>query len=239
MKRNLKTLGLALAAVFAFSAVAASAASAHYVFTPGANPAIVTGSQIGGKATNFFQITSTGAKVECEHADYIGTTEGLEVNEVKVHPTYTECSALGSFAATIDTKGCDYLLTGETDLEEHGKVHVICNAGKSIQITIPSINCTLKVHEQTPTEGGLKYNNIAGSPGDIEAIATVKGVTYERVGTGVLCAAGASSEGNDGDLTSKITIKSFNDNGCTGNFNLTEEEGSCTEGAQVTPTVDS
>jgi hypothetical protein len=236
MKRNLKTLGLALAAVFAFSAVAASAASAHYVFTPGANPAVITGSQIGGKAENFFEITSRGTKVACTGASYIGTTEGSEPTEVKVHPTYTGCEAFG-IAATVDTAGCDYLLTGETDLEEHGKVHVICNAGAMIKITIPSISCTLKVHEQTPTEGGITYHNIAGPPADIEATATVKGVTYEREGNGVLCAAGAPSEGNDSDLTGKITIKSFEDNGCTGN--LTEGTTNCTEGAQKSASVDS
>jgi hypothetical protein len=235
MTRKLK-VGIAALVVCAIGATAASSASAHYVFTPGANPAILTGARIGGGAENFLELTSRGTKTECEGLSFIGTTEGLEVNEVKVHPTYSGCKAFG-IAATIDTKGCDFLLTGETDVEEHGKVHVICNAGKSIEVTIPSINCTLKYHEQTPTEGGLTYHNIAGNPGDIEATVTVKGITYERIGNGVLCAAGSPSEGNDADLTAKITIKSFQDNGCTGD--LTEETLSCIEGAQVSASVDS
>jgi hypothetical protein len=230
MKGNLILLGaLCLVSMVAAAGVAASA-SASYVLTPGANPAILTGSQIGGKATNVLEITSRGTKVECEGASYIGTTEGTEVTEVKVHPTYTGCAAFG-IAATIDTKGCDLLLTGETDAEKHGRVHVICNVGHVIEITIPTISCTLKIHEQTPTEGGLTYRNVVVGPSDVEATASIKGITYERVGNGVLCAAGAPSEGNDTDLSTKVTVKSFEDKGCTGN--LTEETLSCSEGSQV------
>jgi hypothetical protein len=235
MTRKLK-VGIVVLAALALSATATSGASAHYVFTPGISPAIGTGSPIGGKATNFLEITSRGTKMACEGITAIGTTEGLEVNEIKLHATLGGCEAFG-IAATVDTNGCDLLLTGETDAEEHGKAHLICNAGKAIEITIPSISCTLKIHEQTPTEGGVKYNNIAGNPSDVEAIVTVKGITYERVGNGVLCAAGAPSEGNDADLTGKATVKSFEDKGCTGN--LTEETFSCTEGAQVSASVDS
>jgi hypothetical protein len=236
MTRKLKA-GAALVIVFAIGAVAVSAASARYVLTPGANPAILTGWQIGkGSEGNSFEITSRGTKVACEKASYVGTTEGTEVSEVRVHPKYEECLAFG-LAATIDTVGCDYLLTGETDAFGHGKIHVICNTGAVVKITIPSISCTLKIHEQTPTEteGDITYINVGGGS-DIQAEASVRGITYERVGNGVLCAAGAPSEGNDGFLTAKLTINAYEDLGCTGN--LTLETFSCAEGFQVYLSVD-
>jgi hypothetical protein len=225
MKRNFKALGLALAAVFALSAVVASAASAHYVLTPAQSPSFITGEQIEHKEGNKFEITSRGTKVTCTGAHFeAGTVSGLELSQVTVTPSYSGCEAFGQ-PATVDVNGCDYLLTGETGPNGHGTVHVICSGTNKIEITIPSISCTLKVHTQTPTGGGLVYTNTSGSPDDIHATATLTGVTYEREGNGLACAIGAPSEGNDLDLIENITIKAYKD-----------ESG--TKGSQINLTVD-
>jgi hypothetical protein len=244
MKRNLKALGLVLAATFAFSAMAASAASAHWVFTPEVKPAVITGEQIEhiveGKEANYLEITGKKSRVHCNKAKYDGTTEALETEDVTVHPTYSECSATGGFATTVDTKGCDFTLTGETDSEKHGKTHLICETGSDISVTIPSINCTITIHEQTPTAGGVTYTN---NGKHVDATATITGITYEVLNPEerVLCTAAAGknhAEANDSDLLTKITVKAFKDNGNSGTGTLTNEGITLNEGAEVGIKVD-
>jgi hypothetical protein len=245
MKRNLKTLGLVLAAAFALSAMVASAAQANWVLTPEKANAVITGEQIehklaNGEEGNYFEITGKKSKVRCKKALYDATTEVLETEDVTAHPTYSECSATGGFAATVDTKGCDFTLTGETDTEKHGKTHLICETGKDISITIPSINCTITIHEQTPTAGGVTYTN---NGKHVDATATVTGITYEVLNPEerVLCTAAAGknkAEANDSDLLTKITLKAFEDKGNSGTGTLTNEGITLNEGAEIGLKVD-
>jgi hypothetical protein len=247
MKRNLKALGLVLAATFAFSAMAASAAQANWVFTPEVKPAVIEGEQIMHKQTNgeegnYFEITGKKSKVRCTGAKYLGTTEALETEDVTVHPTYTGCStATGGFPVTVDTKGCDFTLTGETDASKRGKVHLICETGSDISITIPSINCTITIHEQTPTAGGVTYTQ---NGTHVDATAEVTGITYEVLNPEerVLCTAAAGknkAEANDSDLLTKITVVAFEDKGTEGTGTLTNEGLKLKEGAAVGLKIDS
>jgi hypothetical protein len=226
-------VGLALLVAVALSAVTASAASATSLLTPNVSPAVVTGEQIPaeGEAENRFEITSKGTKLRCPGEKYVGTTEGVEVSEVAMHPTFSECTVAG-LAATVDTTGCDLTLTEES--EGSGKVHVICESGKAIEITIPSISCTIKIHEQTPTAGGASYAFVGGSsPTDVDATVALEGITYERVGTGVLCKAAAPSEGNDAVLHSRITLRAYEYKGTSGTGTLTQGGLTFSEGEQV------
>ncbi len=212
--RNLKALGLALVAVFALSAIAASAAQAEYNLTPGVTPSFITAEQIAHANGNKLEIPARGTKVECKEVLYkSGTLTGLNLTDVNVTPEYKNCTANGELAATVDVNGCSITLTGETSGEQ-GVVHLLCSAGKTIEITIPAISCTLKIHEQTPTAGGVKYTNTeASKPDDVDATAEVSGVTYERVGTSTGCVAAAQKEGNDATLLTNITVKAFEDTG--------------------------
>ncbi len=84
--RNLKALGLAVIAVFAFSAIAASAAQAEYNLTPAKSPAWITAEQIAHKEGNKLEITSRGTKVECKTVTYKGTVDRTQRHRRDGHP---------------------------------------------------------------------------------------------------------------------------------------------------------
>jgi hypothetical protein len=245
----LKT-GLVLMAALGLGAVGASGASATLVLTPGVKPAVITSEQIPhqveGKETNYFEITGKKSRVQCKKVIGVGTTEELEVIAGVGHTVFSECSATGGFAATVDVKGCDLLATGETNAEGAPIGHVICETGKAIEVTIPSINCTLVFHEQTPTSGGgFSYiNKETNNPDDVEGTMTMKGITYEvkNPEERVLCTAALGknkAEGNDADLIESATLRAYEDKGTSGTGTLTNEGLTFNEGAQVKLTVDS
>ncbi len=115
MTRNLKTLGLALAAVLALSAVVASAASAAPKLTPEPEeyPVTVKGSQ---STTNVFSLEG-GRKVECTTATFEGTINSkaeAEESKLTLTPTYSGCTAtiLGNVdLTTITMNGCKFRFT--------------------------------------------------------------------------------------------------------------------------------
>jgi hypothetical protein len=221
----LKT-GLVLMAALGLGAVGASGASATLVLTPGVKPAVITSEQIPhqveGKETNYFEITGKKSRVQCKKVIGVGTTEELEVIAGVGHTVFSECSATGGFAATVDVKGCDLLATGETNAE-----------GAPIG------------HEQTPTSGGgFSYiNKETNNPDDVEGTMTMKGITYEvkNPEERVLCTAALGknkAEGNDADLTESATLRAYEDKGTSGTGTLTNEGLTFNEGAQVKLTVD-
>lgn len=182
MTRNLKVLGLALAAVLAMTAVAASSASAHYVFTSEAGSTSVTGSQIGKH-----KFTTGGQSVECSIAKFSGTQTGTSANELTITPTYETCTYAGK-TTHVTMNGCDYLFTGATTADgKHGIVHVKCPVGKVIEVHItdfPSagLTCTLTIAAQTPA-GGYTANNAAVGK-DVEVNATASGIKITPHGSG-------------------------------------------------------
>jgi hypothetical protein len=116
MIRKFKALGLALAAVFAISAVVTSAASA----TAGTLTTFPAGSTVIATAeqTGIHKFTLTDHKIgegfattECTTAKFTGSfvsasMEGATV--FTVQPVYEGCKAFG-LNATVTTTGCDYL----------------------------------------------------------------------------------------------------------------------------------
>ena len=208
MRRNLKALGLALAAVFAMSAVSASAASAttHDFHSHGNT---VTAE---AENTQVFTTESSELTLVCEELTATGMVAEGESEEVEVHPVYNneenacENSLIGSM--TVETEGCDYVFTGETDANGHAEVHVVCEAGHEINIV--SSGCTLHIPEQTVT--GIHYNNQNENTNekDITVEATVTGIHYTS--SGFLCGfAGIPSEGNDGVEEGNSTVKGYSD----------------------------
>ncbi len=196
---------LAVIAVFAFSAIAASAAQAEYNLTPAKSPAWITAEQIAHQAGNKFELTSRGTRYECSKVTYKGTVTGLNVTDATLTPSFEGCTANGELAMTVDVNGCTITLTGHTNAAGEGELHLLCPEGKQVEFTIPAISCTLKVHEQTPTSGGFKYTNTEEvHPDDVDATASLVGITYERVGTSTGCVASAPKEGNDTDLLTNI-----------------------------------
>jgi hypothetical protein len=229
MTRNLKVLGLALAAVFAMSAVVASAASAQIQgFATSTGPFTLSISETGAKGSGSNALTAFESKTECFGSTYVGhkvgsTTELIASGskEATITPTYNEkeCRAFspGENEMTVETNGCDFVLhIGETT-EKAGtyglSTDVVCPTGKLIHISVWALGakhetsnrlCTLKV----PPQAGIKgphLTNTAGSPDDIDITGTFTNITVEREG---LCTLdGKGKETKEGKLDVDLTAK--------------------------------
>jgi hypothetical protein len=210
MIRNLKALGLVLSAVFAFSAMAASSASAVDTFTVEGGGSVNVS---GVSHNNVFKITGPEASVVCTTSTFSGTaTNGS--NSLTITPTYigrpeetphgTKCNALGS-AATVNMNTCDYDLTGSTTGSDSGTdatTSITCSGSNEIIITT-DFGLILRIPAQTPTSGGVTYTN-EGSK--VKVTATATGITY-TCETAFLCAiSNLSMAGNSGDYNGSVIL---------------------------------
>ena len=180
MIRNLKTLGVALCAVLALTAVVASAASANY--TASSYPTTGTGtSEIGNDV-----FKTEAGNVECK-SHFEGTLAASSTS-LTVKAKYTECKAFGFLSASVNMRSCDYLFpnpTGEKDIWKAEKVQVKCtNAAEPILITAST--CKATVGEQT-TAGSVDITNITNAVKDVTVQATVTGVAYNVTEDGFGC----------------------------------------------------
>jgi hypothetical protein len=178
MIRNLKALGLALVAVFAFAAITSSAAQATVQFTGYETPGVThVHTILKGTTENIepFSETYTTAigKIHC-HVTYEATSlTGIDTElTVKVTKlTKPEETSVEDCITTIGTtkftthvryNGCDYQFTNPKKLkadEYTGTIDVKCPEGKEIEVEITKLNeavkkCLLKV------PGGAKNENL-------------------------------------------------------------------------------
>jgi hypothetical protein len=169
--RNLKSLGVALVAVFALTAVMASAASAAS-YTTSSYPTTGTAESAVGNDV----LTTEGGTVECK-AHYAGTlTE--ESTDLTVTPKYTNCKAFGFIEALIT--GCKFTFTEPTSAAPNytAKVDIVNPC------TIIASNC----HVTIPVQGPLSHVGITNnSGGDVSVRATVTGIKYNVIKDGFLC----------------------------------------------------
>jgi len=218
MIRNLKALGLALIAVFAMSALMASAAQAQGKFTVEAGTQELTGTQDDEEgqntATGLQVFETTSGKVQCDevHGQVLsGKFNETEVTAQNIHyqnnGKVDQCSGPFSTSPKIEFNGCDYTFTvgetiGETGMETtSNQVHIKCPVGKQITITAPF--CQIHVPEQTiqMTAAGdhVVFHTITGTPDDVTVDAHVTGIHYQ--GT-ELCSSGTAGV-YDGNVTVK------------------------------------
>jgi hypothetical protein len=204
MIRNLKVVGLALGALFAMSAVGASAAQATSSLDIGSNPAILTAQQ---KTQLKFTLTASGLVVKCTTANLEGTTAASNVTQVTVTPQYSGCT-LGGTATTIDINGCKFLITG-TNSARTAEVDIQgCNPGK--HLTITQGTCEITVPEGGPYSHTVFTNVANQTPTEADVNVTFAGIHY--VGEGG-CGTNVNGAHEDGDLTGETTLKAFQDSG--------------------------
>jgi hypothetical protein len=159
MVRKLKVLGVALAAVFALSAMTASAASAQVGTITSTGPVTLTGTQTGVPNEN--SLTVFGGVVTCANAKYTGhkvlteaqtiagkTHERLpnDSSSVTITPHYGSCitkQAGIEFPDTIDMNGCDF----EFDLG----------------VTISANKYKVKTTEECPSANTIKVTDFANA----------------------------------------------------------------------------
>lgn len=178
MVRNLKTLGVAVVAMLAMSAVVASAASANLKFHAAQTHTILTGSQT---TQHVFQ-TNTGT-VTCSTATFSGTQQNATATEITIAPNYDNCIAFGFVSVPVHENGCHYLFTYDKT------VHLQCPT-KPIEITAPG--CTVTVGTQTISP--VDFNNNAAKT-DVTVVATVGNIQYTNHDEGFVCTGGQFTGG--------------------------------------------
>jgi hypothetical protein len=208
MIRNFKALGLAFVAIFALSALVASAAQAGEFMI---NPETAKIKASGGTQT----FKTTSGNVVCGEAS--GEATEFNANEVTgINIKYnnvgsTTCNGPFGTSPTIKTEGCHYKFKpGETEAGNPdmttGTVELSsCTAG-SIVVSAPG--CTIKVpNGQTFT--GITYKNTTEqSPDDVDVTATVANIHYSH--EGFLCGSGSAETGT---YEGEITVRAFNSAG--------------------------
>jgi hypothetical protein len=223
MTRNLKALGLALLAVFAFGAVAAAAASASSFGSEKEKTVITAGEDKAG--AEFGTKTST-LKITCNET-INGTVIGATATKITAHPTYFECKDVSGLKVSVDTEGCDYILYAETTKhpktkveegeETDAPVEIECTKTEPkpgeivqdhIKITFKSgatTVCTITITSINEKLHGVTYDNEgSGTTRDIKVTPTVDNIKYDAPGIG--CAIGGlKSSGTDGFLTKDET----------------------------------
>lgn len=226
MIRNLKVLGLALVAVFAMSAVAASGASAATEFHCESVTANcwVTAEQSGPNEFTSPAVSATGVK--CNTVKFEGTAPKT-TKTIEVTPEYKNCTAFGFATTDIKHNGCKYHLE-LTDVIDHttdgtpfGTIttEIKCTGTNKIEITPTLFGasvCTVTVGPQMLKPSEIDVENVAGSnPMDMILTSTLEGIAYTVDGEG--CKSGSAGPHTDGKLHGKVTAKGFEDvNGVEG-----------------------
>lgn len=226
MTRNIKALGLALLAAFAFSAIVAQGASAvaeeHEFETTGEQTTVLTGHQETGENHHTFTIGET--VLTCHIATFEGTMAGVRADHVELVPTYKECHSnieKTTNSAKVTVNGCTFTFDSDTQetvtnevAETHAPVSMTCPAGKDI--TIVQLSCVIHV---LPFEGlhGVTYTNLPNhGPGGKDAVtvtATVTGIPTTTTG-GLACLAaglGFAHKTWESTYTGKTEVTGYED----------------------------
>lgn len=200
MIRNLKTLGLALVALFAFSAIAASAASAQNGKITSTGPVTLDATENAGQIN---ALTAFGGKIECPGSTGTGHKYNVTPHElipsgaetITVTPDVNEpnCVAIEggtTHKVTITENGCDGVThigetTGVADTYR-GTGDIVCPTGQSIIIDVyfSSSNENLKVCEITiGSQSGLSGPTVKDTTaGDLEVQGTTTGIRASKSG---------------------------------------------------------
>ncbi|HEX6688529.1 MAG TPA: hypothetical protein VF085_07680, partial [Solirubrobacterales bacterium] len=180
MGRDLKALGLALATVFALSAIASSTASAtEATFTSGSNWTTLTASAV---AIQVFQFENPGEEVVCTSVSADNVSMGTDQSAItagytfgktppnkatEAEATATECTiVLGEVVLpiTIHAQGCDYTFTagsktaGEVHINSTNEPAETCETKGTVYLLGEFRPC-IEVPDQTPTQPKVEYIN--------------------------------------------------------------------------------
>jgi hypothetical protein len=222
MIRKLKALGLALVAVFAMSAIVASAASATAgTLTAEGKTVIATAEQSGEHefVLTDHPIAPGFAVTKCKKAVFTGTagvTDGA--TSVTAHPVYTECTAFGQ-PATITTTGCDYVLnTGTPVIVEgvqtgwHVVTDLVCAETKEPTVNhvikIVTGTCEVTVGGQTGlTTSEVTNSGGAGTAMDLLLHTKITGIKYTVVKDNIGCPLSGTGSFSKGDYNGTTTVK--------------------------------
>jgi hypothetical protein len=191
--RNLKALGLALTAVFALSAVAASAAQATGQVTADGYPAILTGIQV---ETNILTINGGVRNVSCSEASLEKEITGAVTDVEGIKAVYGGCTGNGETTATVNMKSCTYTLAGKSITEANktgkGTAKVNCSTagdgieidiyGKGVAHEVSKALCRFKIPAQA-LGGEYEWHNTNIGTSTEDILLTLTGLTVPTVHT--------------------------------------------------------
>lgn len=200
MTRNLKTLGIALVAAFAMSAIGASSASASFpLFHTEAEDTVLTGSQ--GQLAALNVLTTDLGELKCKDVKYIGTQAGLTTSTMTLKPKFEQCQHAGE-NATVTEKSCAFVFhLGESTEPIEAQMDIECVDGD--QIVVHTEECTTTI----PPQSGLKKvtftNEGEATTRSVIADLGLEEIHYVEHGAG--CASETETTEN-GTYTGKITV---------------------------------
>jgi hypothetical protein len=202
MKSNLKVLGLALAAVFAMSALAAGSASAAKYHSE------VETTWTHSHTTSVHIFHTNVGTVTCEtttttsHTTGTGSGSDWTTTTTKSAPTYSKCTAFG-FPAEVKMNGCEYeFLEPNASLVASSKI--LCPTGKTIEIVAVGF-CTMTVGAQSPGGTVAFTNEGSGSSRVVKTVSSVSSIVY----------GGNCGSGTNGTYTGTSTVKGYKNEGLT------------------------
>jgi hypothetical protein len=211
MIRKSKALGLALVAVFAMSAIIASAASATAgTLTAEGKTVIATAEQVG---EHEFVLTDhlSGEgffNFKCKKSVFTGTAGVKDgATSVTVHPAYTECTRFGQ-PVTITTTGCDYVLKfgTATGAGWHVVTDVLCTAGSVIKFVTGT--CEFTVGGQTGlTTSEATNSGGSGTAMDLLLHTNLTGTKYTVTKDPIGCPLTGTGSFEKGDYAGTTTVK--------------------------------
>ena len=184
---KIKTLGLALVAVFAMSVVATSSAlAAQKHFKATTYPV-----KIKAKGTNTHVFKIGTVTVECSTSEF-GPSAAIagETTTLAMSAKYSGCKAFGFLTATINTKTCGYTFHVGEALAGNTTDVTCTTSGDKIQITAALTSCEVQVGEQT----GLSEAEYVNKAGKVEVKAKVTKIKYTVTKTGTGCPANNTEE---------------------------------------------
>ncbi|HXS46163.1 MAG TPA: hypothetical protein VN756_01725 [Solirubrobacterales bacterium] len=216
MTHTLKWLAISITAAFALVAIAAPLASAAK-FKTEEPPTALTADPM---TPLVFEPTPDGEKkVTCQGLAATGTMEGKESEALTIVPTFSKCKIkIGAEEkdALVTMNGCDFNYTSptaktENTAGEHAKLHIICPAGKEIEIEVGPLG-TKCIDIPGQTMEGIHYENTLNNGiFDVDAKATVHNLKTTTTHTAACPTKSGLTETHEtGRFTGEITLKGDN-----------------------------
>jgi hypothetical protein len=206
MTHQLRKLGLALMAVVALGAVAASSASAtEFTSADGTYPVSFHGEQ-SATAPLVFLMDKQGFTTECESATFAGGLTEKSSTILTSTVIYAECISAGSpgLEATIAMNGCNY----QFHLPASGgqaTADIVCPAGKEITISVGFGACVTHIPPQTGLSHVTFSNDTATS---LHAEMTLTGMKATLTDVSAfLCPFNGTTSVSDGEYKGTLTLK--------------------------------
>jgi triacylglycerol lipase len=196
--RTVRILAAVLVAASAFSAAAASTASAK-AFHAGGYTAELKAQQEGSEGNTF--TAEGGLAVKCKTATLTGELSEAK-EEIELTPTYSECTAAG-MTATIVLEGCKYRLSANAN-----DLDIVCPAGKSIKVTALSGQCEALIGSQNNLSS-VAYVLNEEAIETISIKSTLSKVKYTKTKDGFLCPFSGTGVKEDGALSGQVLMKAF------------------------------